>query len=110
MCPSKSRNLYKGKSPYPTIAYEVVCDHSRRVLSVTAGHYGSCNDKTIVKYDGFVTSLLYSERYSNYYFFLRDEAGHLVKHWGLYLICDGGYNPMTYQWKNKNSSTKQPQD
>ena len=64
-CPAKQLNLYTGKEGYPTIAYEVVCDHTLRILSATAGHYGSRNDKTIVRFDGFINALKNKKLFGN---------------------------------------------
>ena len=65
-------------------------------MSVTSGHYGTRNDKTIVKFDSFVNNIrrkvlfagvdfeLYTKRHNG-------TAG-TVRLVGPYLICDGGYH------------------
>ena len=53
-CPFSLRSTCTGKEGYPTLAYEAVVDHHKRIRSVTKSHYGSRNDKTIVKYDEYV--------------------------------------------------------
>ena len=50
-CPFALRSSCKGKEGYPSLAYEAVVDHHRRILSVTKSHYGARNDKTIIKFD-----------------------------------------------------------
>ncbi len=44
----------QSKENCPTIAFEVTVDCNRCILSVTPGHQGPCNDKTIVLFYGFV--------------------------------------------------------
>ena len=51
MCPAELRTLHTGKEGYPTIAYNVSVDHRGNVFFVTPGSYGSCNDKTIIRFD-----------------------------------------------------------
>jgi hypothetical protein len=53
-CPREKTNLHTGKEGYPSIAYELIVSHDGRALSCTAGFYGACNDKTIVRFDGAV--------------------------------------------------------
>lgn len=50
-CPFSLRSSCKGKEGYPSLAYEAVVDHHRRIHSVTKSHYGARNDKCIVKFD-----------------------------------------------------------
>ena len=49
-CPQGERHLFYSRYGYPSVAYSVTVDHSRRILSVTAGHPGSRTDKTIIQY------------------------------------------------------------
>jgi hypothetical protein len=51
-CPMSLTNFYTVKEGYPTIAYEMTCDHSGRILYCTLGFYGSQNDKSIIRFDG----------------------------------------------------------
>ena len=50
MCPKSLSNICAGKESFPTIAYQVVVDHSRRILHISQGMYGSLNDITITRY------------------------------------------------------------
>ncbi|CAN0103390.1 unnamed protein product [Discosporangium mesarthrocarpum] len=54
MCPGVDTRSYKGKEGFPTLAYKVTVDHSKRVLEATCGSPGARNDKTIVRYDDTV--------------------------------------------------------
>ena len=93
-CPAGLRSMFVGKEGVPTIAYEMVCDHRRRILSVTPGHPGARNDKTIVRFDGFIQEVHDRERYADATFTTVDVDGNRVEHTGLsgYLIVDGGYH------------------
>lgn len=90
-CPSSVRSLYCGSSGKPTLSYEMVVDHSRRVHSMTAGFPGATNDKTICKLDGFITALHNEELYNDLEFFLDTDDGDTERVVGGYVICDGGY-------------------
>jgi Plant transposon protein len=58
-------------------------------------HPGARNDKTIVKFDGFVTKIHNGELYADVPFDLVDKEGKVTREKGLYLIVDGGY----HKWK-----------
>lgn len=49
MCPRTLTNICTGKESFPSIAYQVVVDHSRRILHISQGMYGSLNDITITR-------------------------------------------------------------
>mmetsp|Transcript_1820 Transcript_1820/g.4130 ORF Transcript_1820/g.4130 Transcript_1820/m.4130 type:complete len:220 (-) Transcript_1820:1705-2364(-) len=51
MCPAGMRSDATGKEGYPTLSFEVVVSHTRRILAVTRGFWGTWNDKTIIRYD-----------------------------------------------------------
>ena len=42
---------------FPTIAYNVTCTHDQRIVAVSAGTYGACNDKTLIRFDDFIREL-----------------------------------------------------
>ena len=77
MCPASLLNLATGKEGYPSVAYNAICDHSGRVLSVLPGSYGSYNDKTIVRFDGFVDDIRTHPFFTDFEFEVRTgpEAG-----------------------------------
>jgi hypothetical protein len=95
MCPAGEFSLHKGKEGYATLVYEVTVDHHRKIMAVTRGFPGTMNDKTVVRFDGFVTSIRDKKAYAEVTFELLDKNGiaHLQK--GVYLIVDGGY----HQWR-----------
>ena len=90
--PAFLRNVHKGKEGYPTRSYEVTVNHRRRILAATKGFFGSYNDKTIVRYDGFVTAIHEKELYADVEYILHDKDGNPIRMKGLYLLCDGGYH------------------
>jgi hypothetical protein len=90
-CPAQWRNYFTGKEGFPTIAYEVICDHSGYIMSVSPGYYGSCNDKTIVRYDSIIQKLRCGEIYNNveWYVFKDEELTKEYFHRPYYVIVDG---------------------
>ena len=50
-CPHVLINVCTGKEGYPTLAYNVICDHLGRALALMPAAYGTINDKTIVRSD-----------------------------------------------------------
>ena len=85
-------NQYKnGKHDYPTKAFEVVVDHTSRVLYVCPGMPGTYNDKTIVKYDDFVNGLRTTPLFRDYKWSCYDSNGQVCEQRGVYCIVDGGY-------------------
>ena len=85
-------NQYKnGKHEYPTKAFQVVVDHTSKVLSVCPGMPGTYNDKTIVKYDDFVLSLSKDSLFHDYKWSYYVNEGQVCVERGVYCIVDGGY-------------------
>jgi hypothetical protein len=64
-CPISLYNLCKGKEGFPTLSYSVTVDHNRRILGMTAGFWGSLNDKTIVRHDSYVMDIKNEVVYRN---------------------------------------------
>ena len=91
-CPAKFYSYFKGKEPYASIAYEVTVTHKKRIIAVSSGHYGSMNDKTIVRFDDFICRIKDKRLYDDIEFELYSAEGGVVKEKGLYLIVDGGYH------------------
>lgn len=88
-----------------TLAYEVTVDHNRRCLHCSPGFYGSFNDKTIVKFDRFISSINNKERYADEEYEIYDVHGNLTTEKGLYLLSDNGYHPWRcLQYPNRTKS------
>ena len=94
-CPVEQRSFYKGKEGYPTLSYEVTVDHRKKIIAATQGPPGCRNDKTIVKFDGFVSAIHDGDIYGDVPYILTDDNGTISEEKGLYLIVDGGY----HKWK-----------
>jgi hypothetical protein len=104
-CPQNLVQQFKGKEGYPTVAFNVVADSTRRVQSVTPAFQGTRNDKTMVRADTFVTQLRSDETRTGFTFSLRSdmEDKHKLEDFqGAYVICDGGY----HQWRETISGAK----
>ena len=94
-CPHGLINVCTGKEGYPTLGYNVICDHAGRALALMPGAYGTINDKTIVKMDDTVDKVKNDKLFTeyNYEVFRKDGTSYFTK--GAFLIVDGGY----LQWK-----------
>lgn len=92
-CPAGLLSQCKGKEGYPSLAFEVICSHTKKILSVSPSYYGTMNDKTISRYDPgiqeirFHNDLLTKHKWSS----MTTERGGKKYHEGAYFICDGGY-------------------
>ena len=56
-CAVSLTNDCSGKEGFPTLVYQVVVDHTRRILSATNEFWGTINDKTIIRYDDYVMAV-----------------------------------------------------
>jgi hypothetical protein len=92
-CPVGYTNLNTGKEGYPTVSFEVVADHHRRILNCSNYFFGSASDKNIVRNDPFPVSVLdgtFAEQ-RNLSFELSMENGMKMKWDGCYFLSDQGY-------------------
>jgi hypothetical protein len=90
-CPVQLTNYCKGKEGYPTVAFQVVVNHSRKIMSVGELFYGSHNDKTLNRFDEFVIKIADEGLYDDEEFIIMAPDGTPVKVRGLYFISDNGY-------------------
>jgi len=91
-CPAEFANLCKGKEKKPTLAFEVVVSHRKKILSISKGEFGSYNDKTICRMDPFLVNVMNRRMYTDVAFFIYDKAGNERVMKGVHLICDNGYH------------------
>ena len=56
-CPAAVLSQCKGKEKTPTVAFQVVVSHTRKILSKSQLFYGTINDKTICQYDDVVKQI-----------------------------------------------------
>lgn len=90
-CPADWRHYCKGKEGYPTLVYSVTVDHNRRILGISGSNFGSYNDKTLVRYDTYITDVHDGTVHSDVEYDLYID-GVLTKQKGVYYLCDGGYH------------------
>jgi hypothetical protein len=108
-CPTEFTNLASGKEGKPSLAFQVVVSHGRRILNVNNAEFGSYNDKTISRIDPFVKDIMNGVKYNDvkYNMYTSDGVSHEVN--GIHLICDGGYlklpsmiDPITFRTDMKD--------
>jgi Plant transposon protein len=80
-----------GKHNYASIASEMTVDHSKRFQASTIGHYGTTSDKTIVKFDGYVTKVRFEKLFTETQFKIQIAESKWIIERGVYLLVDGGY-------------------
>ena len=85
-CPASLKWLYIGKDGYPTLSFQCVVDHNRKIHHVSEPFYGGTNDKTVTANDTFPCKV--AAGYDAY------GVPKLCK--GAYLIVDGGYEKLGY--------------
>ena len=90
-CPAGLYNQCAGRYGHPTLGFEVAVSHDTRVLSCTQAAVGTISDKTVVKFDTFVSAIR-AGKYRHVEFELFDRDGRPHKHRGLVLLTDGGYH------------------
>ena len=68
-------------------------NHRRKILATTAGMPGRWNDKTVVRFDGFVNDIFRGLLYSEVKYQLTNLEGEVSNYQGAWLLVDGGYLP-----------------
>jgi len=53
-CPRELQNSCRGKEGFPTLVFQVVVDHSKRIIFVSNAFFGSLNDRNVCDADGFI--------------------------------------------------------
>jgi hypothetical protein len=92
-CPAGMRHMYKrGDKETPTVVWNVICNNSRRVMSVSRAFAGTQCDKTISQNDETMLKLRSGELYKGIKFKLHTTT-HSSKDCDTpYIITDGGYH------------------
>jgi hypothetical protein len=91
LCPAGNRSDCKGKEGYPTLAFQAVTSHTKRILGHTDAFFGTWNDKTISKFDINVQKVKNEEPYTTFKWSYYTDNGEECEEEGLFFICDGGY-------------------
>ena len=91
-CPARFKGECVGKSGTPTLAFEVVAAHDRRIQSISAYNPGAQNNKTIARNDEAIARVCQEGTFlSSKTFQTQQDNGTMGTHLGLYYICNGGY-------------------
>lgn len=98
-CPKADANYCTGKEGFPTVAFQCVVNHMRKIYHVSSYFYGSANDMTLAYYDSVTSALMRKHFYTispeadQFLFVTKDHKGQKF-HWkGVYMISDQGYQP-----------------
>jgi hypothetical protein len=95
-----------GKEGVPTVAVQVIVDHSTRVLAVSGCYPGSHTDITIARLDYQVNAIRTFEVFVEFAFCLLVAAGVPETVYGVYLIADGGYQYWRILQQTNNLNTE----
>ena len=101
MCPSEFAVLFTGKEGFPTIVFNVTCTHDGAAIHVGTGTYGSCNDKTLIRFDEFIADLRTLDVFTEVEYQLYTASGEFEWVKGVYVIVDGGY----HRWRATMSAS-----
>ena len=82
--------IWTGKEGFPTLVFQVVVDHDRRIQYVSNYFYGANNDITIC-YNDLYTRQVLAGAFKDVSYELYDANGKSLLVKGGYLITDGGY-------------------
>jgi len=90
MCPKRLRHSCVGKEGFPTLVFQVVVDHFRRIQYVSSYYLGSNNDVTIC-HDDYFTRTILNGALDNISYKIYGPDGREFEVKGGYLITDGGF-------------------
>jgi hypothetical protein len=95
-CSNRLKNAHLGgKMKHAARTYNITVNHRRRILSTTTGHPSRWNDKTLVRFDKFVSGIHEGTILNDVEFSLweKNHDGQVVeaKYKGAWLIVDNGY-------------------
>ena len=105
-CPYGLINVCTVKGGYPTLGYNVICDHRGKAIAMIPGANGIMNDKTIVKSDEDVELIWTDPLFTEYSYEVRAKDGTRIMKKGAFLIVDGGY----LRWKVLQCGTRDCSD
>jgi hypothetical protein len=92
-CPVSWKNSCIGKEGFPTLAYSMTCDHTRKIMHCTGGFPGSYNDKTIARYDSFIEDVGKNPMFTNFSYNIQTQEGLVEKkgHRQLHVVYSSEY-------------------
>ena len=86
------RVLHERKEGFPALSYEVTVDHTSKIIAVTQGFPGTRSDRTIVRFDGYITDIHYGTKYNEVTYPMCDIKGVEHEEKGAWVLCDNGYH------------------
>ena len=90
-CPKNLINHCKGREKHSTVKFQVVCDHTRKILYCSKWYPGAIHDITVCRNDDFSKWLMEEEALKNVEYVVFDEYGRPRKCLGAHILVDGGY-------------------
>lgn len=91
-CPhSWKNNMTSSKEAGPTVKFEVVVDHNRRVLHVSEAFTGVAHDQSILENDTFPSEVNCCTAYKDMIFTTKEEGNYEQTWEGVYFLSDQGY-------------------
>ncbi len=75
----------------PTLAIQVIVDHTTKIMAVSNCFPGSHTDITIARLDSQINSIRFDPVFVDYPFSVYVQPGVSETQFGSYLIADGGY-------------------
>ena len=82
----------QGKEGVPTVSFQVIVDHTTRILAVSPVAYpGSHSDQHISRLDLQLRLIRFTALFASFAFSLLVDGGGSETFLGVYLIADGGY-------------------
>jgi hypothetical protein len=84
-CPKNMTNSCKGRELHPTIKFQVVCDHTRKILYCSEWFPGAVHDITVCRNDQFSKWCVDDEGLGKVEYILYDDYGRSRK-------CNGGHS------------------
>ena len=90
-CPEALRFLCKGKEGKPTVAFQAVVEHTKRIQHISKPFYGATNDITITYQDTYPMELLSKRIHADRVFQTYNREGQITYWRGAYMLTDSGY-------------------
>ncbi len=98
-CPAALRHHCIGCYGYPTLGFNFICSHNRRIQYISKAFYGATNDITITYNDNYPRQLILCQVHNDRIFRTFNRQGDITYWRGGYVITDCGY-PTCYGFVN----------
>jgi hypothetical protein len=89
-CDKENKWRCHGREGYPTVSFQVACDHSRKIYYISPAFCGAENDITTVKKCDDLLDVIF-EKYKDVEYILFDEFGNAYVVIGLWGSTDNGF-------------------